>query len=321
MKLGKVVSKKDLYEVESGVFVPSFTKTTTEKLPSGIYSVQQNQSTGQLLLSPKEMVFEKFITLPDMTTNLILEDLSTFWNPETKAKYEQLDLIYKRGILMHGLPGVGKSATISKVCEKFIEQDGIILFNPSPAMLYFIVQDIQAIDPTRKLLVIWEEFECHLDDSTFLSILDGELQLSNVAYIATTNYIDQIPQRIKNRPSRFAQVIEVGFPTFQDRLEYLTNKLKSVNISEELILEIAELTEGFVLDQVKDVVISHFVFNYSLEESIAKIKTFSYDENEEENYEDEEEYDDSEETFKYPPQAVRASRLLQKRLGWISPKD
>ncbi len=290
MKLGKVTEKRTLYEIDAlGNYTPDNAQITTKKIPPGIYSVHQNQMTGKLFVKPKEMVFEKFITLPDMCTNKVLSDLEIFWTAETKLKYETLDLIYKRGILMHGLPGVGKSAAISKVCEKFIAQDGIILFNPQPAMLYMMVQEIQAIQPESKILVIWEEFECHLDDSTFLSILDGELQLSNVAYIATTNYIEEIPARIKNRPSRFAQVIEIGFPTFADRLMYLEGKLSSLKLSSEVLNNIAHNTNGFVLDQVKDVVISHFVFGYSLTESIDKIKTFEYDEELEEEYEEENE--------------------------------
>lgn len=288
MKLGKMTSAATLYEVGHEGYYFGYERTTSTKLPAGVYTIASSMMRGTYL-SPKEMSFEKVIQLPDMRTNKVMEDIAHFWKPETKKKYDEMGLIYKRGILMHGRPGTGKSATIFKIAEEFIKQDGIVVFNPDPSALYNVMKHVQNIEADRKILVIFEEFEYYLNDMNFLSLLDGELQLSNIVYIGTTNYIDKVPERIKNRPSRFAHVVEIGLPTLEDRFTYLDAKLGNT-IDRTLLEQVAALTEGFVLDQVKDVVISHFVFGYTLDESIAKLKTFSWsDELEEDETEDEEE--------------------------------
>lgn len=286
MKLGQVKAQPSLYEIGTfGEYFTGFDRSVCTKLPAGVYEVKNHMLRG-VYMHPKEMNFEKFIKLPDMQTNKIIDDINLFWKPETKTKYETMGLMYKRGILMYGKPGTGKTASIFEVAKKFVENDGVVIFNPDIAALYYMVKNIQAIEPDRKLLVIFEEFDHWLDDANFLSLLDGELQLENIVYIATTNYIDKVPPRIKNRPSRFAQVVEIGLPTLEARLTYLKAKLDD-KIETQLLEQVATLTEGFVLDQVKDVIISHFVFGYTLEESLSKIKSFTWEDTDEDEEEDE----------------------------------
>ena len=292
-KMGQKTLNVDLYEVgHTGTLTPAEKQVSVPTLPANIYSIKQTMD-GSLYFDPKEISFEKFIELPHMPTNNVLSDLEIFWKPETKEKYDKLGLLYKRGILMHGKPGVGKSAAIYKVCQKFVEQGGIVVYNPAPAALYLMTKSVHKIEPERRILAVFEEVEYQMDDPTFLSLLDGELQLTNIAYLATTNYIDQIPERIKNRPSRFARVIEVGFPSLVDRNTYLTHVLGD-KVDAKLLNEVAELTDGFVLDQVKDVVVSHFVFDYTLEDSVNKIRDSWSEEELVEDEEDEAE-DESEE--------------------------
>jgi SpoVK/Ycf46/Vps4 family AAA+-type ATPase len=293
MKIGKTTTNISVYENKYGNdwIYPTSKQKSFLPLEANIYNINAD-ANGELFVAPKEINFEKFIELPHMPTNDVMSDLDIFWKAETKDKYEKFGLIYKRGILMHGKPGVGKSASIYKICQNFVQQGGIVFYDPQPAALYMMVKQIQVIEPERRILAVFEEVEHLIRDTTFLSILDGEKQLNNVAYIATTNYIKQIPERIKNRPSRFARVIEVGFPSLVDRKTYLSHVLGNV-IDTKTLNEVAELTEGFVLDQVKDVVISHFVFDYSLDISIEKIRS-SWDE-EDLDVEEEEEYEDDEE--------------------------
>ena len=79
----------------------------------------------------------------------------------------------------------------------------------------------------RPIMVIWEEFENWVAgyEADILNILDGVHQVDNVFYIATTNYIQQIPPRIRNRPSRFADVIEIGPPSANLRKAYIEAKI------------------------------------------------------------------------------------------------
>ncbi len=261
------------YQISNGCYFPSHDVVSTPTLPAGVYMIQSTPE-GRFYFKEKEMIFEDIVGLPDMQTNRVLADINKFWDPKTKTKYDQLGLIYKRGILMHGTQGTGKSSCIFKVCEEFTKNNGVVIFNPPTSWLPIIVQQMQSVEPDRKILVIFEEFDEYCDTGEFLNLLDGELQLNNIVYIATTNHIEAIPPRIKNRPSRFAQVIEIGKPTFNDRMSYLSSKLSNILTLGELE-DVAFKTDGFVLDQVKDVVISTFIFDNSIDDAVAKIKTFN----------------------------------------------
>jgi SpoVK/Ycf46/Vps4 family AAA+-type ATPase len=136
---------------------------------------------------------------------------------------------------------------------------------------------IKDIEPNKKVLVIWEEFDTILrhDESTLLSLLDGEIQVGNIIYLATTNYLAKIPARIKNRPSRFARVIEVSEPNEESRRAFLKAKLHDSDTDK--LEPMVQATEGFVIDQIKDLIISVCCFGYPISEAVLKIKQMQED--------------------------------------------
>ena len=49
-------------------------------------------------------------------------------------------------------------------------------------------------------------------ESEYLSLLDGENQIGNVVYVATTNYPEKLDKRFTDRPSRFDVVQKISMP-------------------------------------------------------------------------------------------------------------
>ena len=291
-KIGNKAQQNTHYNVVyDKAYCPATTPQRTNELPPGIYTILYDDRMGYFLY-PKEVNFETILELPGMPTKHIMKNLETFWKPETKQKYLSMGLAYKRGVLIHGLPGTGKTMCVVKVCEEFIKKGGVVIFNPKAPALHEILTKVRDIQPDLKILVVWEEFDEMRDDSELLSLLDGELQTDNIVYLATTNFIDKIPDRIKNRPSRFAEKIEVGFPTLEDRKTYLASKMTSWTPTD--IQVVADATEKMVIDQLKDIVISIAVFDLTLEEAIAKVKTYNlFDETDDsDEYSEEEDLQD-----------------------------
>ena len=209
------------------------------------------------------------IDLPDTASERVMAEINKFSTPETKARYEKYGLVYKRGIFMHGKQGTGKTCTIVKVIEKTTTEGGIVLFNPQCNLVAPAVKAIRELDPNVSVLVIFEEFETIAETDDMLSLLDGQNQVDNIVFLATTNYISRIPARIKSRPSRFATVIEVGVPSKEARIVYFNAKLADED--KKHLNELVEKTEGFVIDQLKDIIVSVFCLGLSIDEAVLKI--------------------------------------------------
>lgn len=264
----------DRYLVNDGCYHPSRPVIETKELLPGIYNIKRPMG-GPLYFQPMSIMSDTLIDLPSHISEKVINEIKEFWSIETKNKFNKFKLVYKRGVLLYGEPGTGKTAIISKVMESAVKEGNICFFDADPTDLYEAVNMINEIEPNNniKFLAVYEEFDKWVNsDDNFLSLLDGEMQLENIVYLATTNYIDNIEPRIKNRPSRFASVIEVGNPSKDIREYFLKEKLKGENID---IQKWVELTEGFSLDHLKDLIISVLCIGLTLEEAIGKLKSMT----------------------------------------------
>lgn len=262
-----------------GIFVPQKNKILINNtLESGVYEIGYNHKDGSVYFTNGLLTTDKLMDLPNEEYFKIISEIDTFLDPKSKAIFESFGFIYKRNILLHGQPGTGKTCLVNRIASKVLEKNGIVLFNPDINLLPSAFNVLNDLQPNILTLVIFEEMDTLLDEqgeTPYLNILDGEVQKDNVMYIATTNYIDRIPNRIK-RPGRFASTIEVKFPTMKTRKFYLEQKLK---VNDPDIERITQLTEGFSIDELKEVVLSVKCLKRDLQESINKIRELNNKEN------------------------------------------
>lgn len=261
------------YLVNGDNYFPNVQADRTSSLPAGAYECAVTME-GTPYLRPINIVTDQIVDIPDYAINEIVDDVRHFWSDKVTAKYKEYGLVKSRGIIAEGVPGSGKTIAIAKTAKMVIHEfDGIVLFNPDVHLLKEFLRLIKDIEPGKKVMVMWEEFDSILrsDESTLLSLLDGEIKVDNIIYLATTNYITRIPARIKNRPSRFAKIIHFGIPNAEARKAFLEAKLHDTD--KELLPALLEASEGFVIDQVKDLIISVCCFGYSVADSVRKIQS------------------------------------------------
>lgn len=244
-------------------------------LKPGVFSVTSHPSLG-IGLHPLTPAADKLIRFPKGCGAELLDEITSFLSTETEARYKQFGYIHKRGILVHGKPGTGKTSLFNQITKDFVDDGGFVLYNPSPALLSGAMDLLRQRLPESRVLVIFEEFESTILDweSLLLQLLDGMLTHDRFVVLASTNYIDQIPLRFRARPSRFASVIEIPGPNLEMRQQYLQQMVPEavrLQVGDQLT-EIAEKTEGFTLDGLKDVVISAFCLQQPLDECIAKAR-------------------------------------------------
>lgn len=251
-------------------FVPSF--KSVDQVPSGIYELQFNRNVNQITLKKQPFKTDELYQLPSYEIQDILKDIQDFW--DRRDKYREYNFVHKRGILMYGEPGCGKSGIIQLISKQLIENNGIIInIKDQDDVDFFIdfISTFRKIEPNRPLIVLLEDLdsiagESNYSTSKLLNILDGVKQIEDVVYIATTNYPEKLQERITNRPSRFDRRYKVELPNEEIREAYIRHKLKEEDLKNVDIQEWVKRTEGMSLSHLKEVVISTIVMGREFEE-------------------------------------------------------
>lgn len=245
------------YVVSGGGYQPSPKRETTKALPPGIYRIRQTMFGNYL--EPHTFIKDDLIRLPDTKSEELVNEVERFW--ALKPVFDQYRYVHKRGILMHGPPGTGKTSTLAVITDSFVASGGVVIYlNTDPSTLAAMLQDVRQIEPERRIIVIVEDLENFAHDTTILSLLDGENSVGNIVFIGTTNYIERLPDRIKSRPSRFDKVVEIGPPSREARAIYL----RSRSVPEEQIPAWLDVSQGFAFAHLKELVVAVLCFGNDL---------------------------------------------------------
>ena len=272
------VEKIDFYQWSingDGTFMPS--PETTKELSPGLYDPHYSNRMGEWGLRRQRINTDELYELPTKEIAVILSDLKSFW--KKKDVYKKYKLMHKRGILLYGDPGCGKSG-ILQLCMKHIINDlsGLVINlkdDESVRGYIDLIPKLRQIEPGRPLVVIIEDIDAIAGDSNYvtsqlLNLLDGVKQIENVVYIATTNYPEKLAERITNRPSRFDRRYYVGPPTKEVRMSYLKNKIgEDTDVDFEAWVKD---TDGMSMSHLKELFISVFLLDNKYEDAIDHLR-------------------------------------------------
>lgn len=242
-----------------------------DKLPSGAYSSFMDDY-GKMHMKKYSINMSELIRFPDTIGDEILNEFKTFW--EKKDQYLKRKESHKRGYLLYGPPGSGKSSLLNFMIQDFIK-DGNLVFIYSNSLLEFITH-FRKIEPDRKIMIIIEDIDIYIDRSDenyLLQFIDGNFQHVNTVFLATTNYVERIPARIKNRPSRFDRTEKIGMPNIQSRRVYINEKSEIIKKDKNFLEKIINDTDGFSLAHLKELILAIEVYEVDYDNIINRLRT------------------------------------------------
>jgi transitional endoplasmic reticulum ATPase len=209
--------------------------------------------------------WEDVILSPSMKQNLI-SDVQGFF--DNQSLYAQFAVPWKRGIILHGVPGNGKTVSIKALMASLYNRT-----SPIPSLYvksfetncqteqYAIRSIFTQARKTAPCLLIFEDLDSLVNDdirSYFLNEVDGLESNDGILMIGSTNHLDKLDPAISKRPSRFDRKYHFRIPAEEERMayvEYWRTKLlenETVEFPEALCRVVAKLSEGFSFAYLKE---------------------------------------------------------------------
>lgn len=253
-------------------FVP--VTPTIQRLAAGVYHIEVINQTATFV--PHRLVTDTLLRLPDSKSDFVISEIERFWT--LKEKFRALGFTHKRGFLLWGPPGSGKTCTVAVTMQQMVAQDGVVFlangFHPSGFVR--MLHAFRQVEPNRPCVVVIEDIDAFIreyGEQLVLSILDGEDSIDNVVYIATTNYPENLDGRVVNRPSRFDRVIPIDTPNAAARHVYLESR--GLGLSRDELERWVESTAGFSIAHLKELIIGVHVLGGSLADEVERLRTMS----------------------------------------------
>lgn len=219
-KTKKILSQDSKSNMFSGV---NFDCDTEEFME---LSDSMGDSTKQVEIIKKKVVNENLVFDETSVINEVMNDICLFFKKDTEKLYEKLHLAYKRGIILYGDPGNGKSAMIRQII-RIVPDVTKIIINPNIRNVTQILHALTKSLDGKKAIIIIEDIDSLINGynrSEFLNILDGVEIKSGFYFIGTTNYPEKIDPAFMNRSGRFDRTYKIDNPSEETRRIYYKSR-------------------------------------------------------------------------------------------------
>lgn len=240
-------------------------------LPSNLYRMNVIPNIGPVFIKQQNDT-DDLIILPDSESFKVVEEIRAF--KDLRPSFQEYGFLFKRGILLWGPPGSGKTCTLQVIVKMLMEEaNSVVVLIDDPGCAATCLQSLRRIEPDRQIVGIMEDMDALCDrfpESSYLSLLDGESQVDNIIYLATTNYPEKLDKRFIDRPSRFDTIREISMPTAAAREVYLRAKIP--NLTDLQAHEYVKASHGLSIAHMREFIILTRCFGMSIEAAAERLQ-------------------------------------------------
>jgi AAA+ superfamily predicted ATPase len=217
---------------------------------------------SELLAAIQNASFDNLILAANLKRE-IQEDFEQFF--ASREVYEKYRIPWKRGVLLIGPPGNGKTHTVKALINKTKQP---CLYVKSLNCCWGTDHDRirEVFERARKTvpaIVVLEDLDSLIDNDNrafFLNELDGFATNTGVVVLATTNHPEKLDPAILDRPSRFDRKYYFDLPAPRERDAYLTSWNQTLEprlrLSDNVFPKLVKDTEDFSFAYLKELFLS-----------------------------------------------------------------
>ena len=243
---------------------------TMGRLPAGAYSCTTD-CYGSPLFQMKTLKVDDLIDFEDSLPSRILAEIERFWT--LGERFRRYGFLHRRGYLLYGKQGCGKSSLIHQIISKVVRTGGVAFFCEYPQPFARCMEQFRKVESDRPMVCVFEDIDAIIQnygDSDLLQWLDGNQQVDRAVNIASTNYPEKLDRRIISRPRRFDRLLRIESPDERVRAAYFARKMPDLGAAERL--EWVRLTEGLPFASLAEVVISVSCLGNDLYETVELLR-------------------------------------------------
>ena len=292
---------KWIYHPADNLYVGTRPFEVKDILEPGYYELSLHEYTGDPIATALKQKTDRLCSFNNGPVNTVMKEIETFWNGD--QAYKDLGMTHKRSILLHGAPGCGKTGIVSSVIAAVVKRQGIAIKINNIRQFAGAIPYFREIQPDSPIVAVVEDIESQIErmETKWLEILDGASSIGgNVLYLSTTNNLASIPERIRCRPSRIDTLIKINHPDAKQRAEYVEFILQNVNIrfaTKSYMAALVEASAEFSLADLKELVVSTYVYKKTIEEAVERIKSSKVIEKTDDEDSDDEDSDDESDDY------------------------
>lgn len=287
LNIGDVIQESDFSSVTpTGNFIQMEYISEENTLPPypvtpGVFAITKVGIGLQLVETSfsRDKILEEFISTKNVTALI-----DQFFSKLDIYREEGIE-VPKRGALIYGPAGTGKTTAISAIVDKYskLKDTLIVVWRTDTLEAQDVKSFIKAFEyrGVEKMILIAEDIggiENELtrirSDSSLLALLDNKEKTFQIPIyiIATTNFPENLMANLTNRPDRFDDKIEVGYPSAEARKALLNFYLKESATKEQIDLIASKKCDEFTPAHIREIRLRSRLHDKTVEQVIKELQ-------------------------------------------------